>query len=162
MARSLRKEMKRPDQHDRVASYMGPLGFEPRTDRLCIPLQLSLPLWGLWAGLSLHPSRVPAVQSLHLPLQSATTTSSRWRPRGHGLGAFSGQRGLARDYRILRFRLPRIWQVSPVDYSTGSPCEPAALTAELWALKHEYTLPADQRQAIAFSTLPQVRNLREG
>jgi len=34
---------------------MGPRGFEPRTDRLCIPLQLSLPLSSLWAGLSLHP-----------------------------------------------------------------------------------------------------------
>ena len=34
---------------------MGPPGFEPGTDRLCIPLQLSLPLSGLWAGLSLRP-----------------------------------------------------------------------------------------------------------
>jgi predicted nucleic acid-binding Zn ribbon protein len=34
---------------------MGPAGFEPATNRLCIPLQLSLPLSGLWAGLSLHP-----------------------------------------------------------------------------------------------------------
>jgi len=34
---------------------MGPAGFEPATERLCIPLQLSLPLSGLWAGLSLHP-----------------------------------------------------------------------------------------------------------
>ena len=49
---------------------MGPAGFEPATNRLCIPLRLSPPLLGLWAGLSLHPdqmSRVPAIQSLHLP-----------------------------------------------------------------------------------------------
>ncbi len=30
-------------------------------------------------------------------------------------------RGLARDYPILRLRLPRIWQVSPEDCSSGSP-----------------------------------------
>jgi hypothetical protein len=40
---------------------MGPAGFEPATKRLCIPLQLSLPLVGLWAGLSLRPGRAPAV-----------------------------------------------------------------------------------------------------
>ncbi len=34
---------------------MGPAGFEPATNRLCIPLQLSPPLSGLWSGLSLHP-----------------------------------------------------------------------------------------------------------
>jgi len=47
---------------------VGPPGFEPRTNRLCIPLQLSLPLSGSWAGPSLYPAaRVPAVWSLHLP-----------------------------------------------------------------------------------------------
>jgi len=40
---------------------MGPPGFEPGTSRLCIPLQLSLLLADLWAGLSLHPDGVPAV-----------------------------------------------------------------------------------------------------
>ena len=33
---------------------VGPVGIEPTTKRLCIPLQFSLPLSGLWAGLSLH------------------------------------------------------------------------------------------------------------
>ncbi len=45
---------------------VGPAGLEPATNRLCIPLQLSLPLSGLWSGLSLHPRGMPAVQSLHL------------------------------------------------------------------------------------------------
>lgn len=48
---------------------MGPAGFEPATSRLCVPLQLSLPHVSLWAGLSLHPSGMPAVKSLHLPLR---------------------------------------------------------------------------------------------
>ena len=50
---------------------MGPAGFEPATKRLCIPPQLSLPLSGLWAGLSLRPEGAPAVQSLHLPRYEA-------------------------------------------------------------------------------------------
>ena len=45
---------------------VGRAGFEPATNRLCAPLQLSLPLSSLWSGLSLHPPRMPAVQSLHL------------------------------------------------------------------------------------------------
>jgi len=45
---------------------VGPAGFEPATNRLCVPLQLSLPLSGLRSGLSLHPRGMPAVQSLHL------------------------------------------------------------------------------------------------
>ncbi len=40
---------------------VGPEGIEPSTKRLCIPLQLSLPLSGLWAGLSLRPIGAPAV-----------------------------------------------------------------------------------------------------
>jgi hypothetical protein len=53
-----------------MRTEMGPAGFEPATNRLCIPLRFSPPLSGLWAGLSLHPDirpRVPAIQSLHLP-----------------------------------------------------------------------------------------------
>ena len=34
---------------------MGPEGFEPPTNQLCVPLRLSPPLSGSWAGLSLHP-----------------------------------------------------------------------------------------------------------
>jgi len=72
---------------------MGPAGFEPATNRLCIPLRLSSPLSGLWAGLSLHLGRrprVPAVQSLHLPASG-------------GLGS-----GLPCHLRWVR--LPRVWQ----------------------------------------------------
>src|SRR2546421_2234032 len=34
---------------------MGPGGFEPPTNQLCVPLQLSLPLSSLWSGLSHYP-----------------------------------------------------------------------------------------------------------
>ena len=34
---------------------LGPTGFEPVTNRLCVPLRLSPPLTGSWSGLSLHP-----------------------------------------------------------------------------------------------------------
>ena len=37
------------------AEKMGRDGFEPSTYRLCLPLQFSLPLSGLWSGLYLHP-----------------------------------------------------------------------------------------------------------
>lgn len=37
------------------AIVVGMAGFEPATNRLCTPLQLSLPLSSLWSGLSLHP-----------------------------------------------------------------------------------------------------------
>ncbi len=37
------------------AALVGLVGFEPTANRLCIPLQLLLPLSSLWAGLSLHP-----------------------------------------------------------------------------------------------------------
>ena len=41
---------------------MGPPGFEPGTNQLCIPPRFSPPLAGLWAGLSLHPvTGVPAI-----------------------------------------------------------------------------------------------------
>src|SRR5437588_4745719 len=40
---------------------MGPVGFEPTTNQLCVPPQLLLPLSGSWAGLSLHPDgRLPS------------------------------------------------------------------------------------------------------
>ena len=35
---------------------VGMVGFEPTTNQLCAPLQLSLLLSNLWSGLSLHPS----------------------------------------------------------------------------------------------------------
>ncbi|SRR5581483_4117013 len=38
-------------------NWVGLAGFEPATRRLCFPPQLSLPLSGLWSGLSLHPIR---------------------------------------------------------------------------------------------------------
>ena len=47
---------------------IGPEGFEPPTNQLCIPLRLSPPLSGSWAGLSLHPRGMSAIESLHLPL----------------------------------------------------------------------------------------------
>lgn len=34
---------------------VGREGIEPSTNRLCVPLQLSLPLSSLWSGLSLYP-----------------------------------------------------------------------------------------------------------
>jgi len=43
------------------AFLVGPVGIEPTTKRLCIPLQLSLPRVSLWAGLSLRPGGAPAV-----------------------------------------------------------------------------------------------------
>jgi hypothetical protein len=68
---------------------MGPVGFEPTTKRLCIPPQLSLPLSGLWAGLSLHPGVL--------------------LPRGLPSSLYTFPvLGLARDYHTIRFRLPRI------------------------------------------------------
>jgi len=39
----------------RSFSLVGPVGFEPTTNQLCLPLQLSLPLSNLWSGLSLYP-----------------------------------------------------------------------------------------------------------
>ena len=45
---------------------MGPEGLEPPTNQLCFPLRLSPSLSSAWAGLSLHPRGVPAVESLHL------------------------------------------------------------------------------------------------
>src|SRR5581483_5461316 len=51
-----------------MQAEMGPVGFEPTTNQLCFPLQLSLSLSSLWAGLSLYPEGVPAVESLHLRL----------------------------------------------------------------------------------------------
>jgi len=49
-----------------IEFMVGEAGFEPATNRLCVPLQLSLPLSSLRSGLSLHPRGMPAVQSLHL------------------------------------------------------------------------------------------------
>lgn len=46
---------------------VGPPGFEPRTNRLCIPLRLSPPLSSLWAGLSLHPRRRGACRLVSTP-----------------------------------------------------------------------------------------------
>lgn len=58
---------------------VGPVGLDPATKALCLPLQVSLLLSNLWAGLSLHESKlVLAVKSLHVP----TTV------------------GFARDYRM--------------------------------------------------------------
>lgn len=47
---------------------MGPVGFEPTTNRLCYSLRISAPLSSLWSGLSLYPLGISAVQSLHLLL----------------------------------------------------------------------------------------------
>lgn len=48
---------------------VGVPGLEPGTNRLCVPLQFSLPFSCLWSGLSLYPrfcTWIPAIQSLHL------------------------------------------------------------------------------------------------
>lgn len=47
--------------------WMGPAGFEPATDRLCIPLQLSLPDEVCGLDCPFTPKWGPASQSLHLP-----------------------------------------------------------------------------------------------
>ena len=41
------------DCHMQSKCLVGPRGVEPRTNGLCLPLQLSLPVSGLWSGLSL-------------------------------------------------------------------------------------------------------------
>jgi len=38
-------------------------------------------------------------------------------------GAIIQRKGLARDYPVSRVRLPRVWQVSPGDYSPGCPMQ---------------------------------------
>ena len=47
--------------------YMGPPGFEPGTNQLCIPLRFSPPLSGSWAGLSLHPANRGACRLVSTP-----------------------------------------------------------------------------------------------
>src|SRR5579871_532976 len=82
---------------------MGPVGFEPTTNQLCSPLPLSRPLSGLWAGLSLYPRGVPAVESLHL--------------------RFPVKR-LARDYRIAAdVGFPEFDRLYPRDRSRESPMQ---------------------------------------
>ena len=86
---------------------MGPVGFEPTTNRLCVPLQLSLPLSGLWSGLSLHPSEEGACRLVSTP--SSGTAG-----------------GLARDYHChiyVASGFPEFDRLSPGDYSPGSPCK---------------------------------------
>ena len=68
------------------SAVVGPRGVEPRTNGLCLPLQLSLPVSGLWSGLSLVITTYP-----------------------YSLYTFQMQAfGLARDYHALPQRLPRI------------------------------------------------------
>ena len=75
---------------------------------LYIPLRFSPPLSGLWSGLSLHPlSRKGACRIVSTPSPAASCRCQ----------------GLARDYPILRRRLPRVWQVSPGNYSPGRPTQ---------------------------------------
>jgi len=85
---------------------MGPVGFEPTTNQLCTPPQLSLPLSGLWAGLSLHPLAGCLPSSLY------TFTAIRRR--------------LARDYRFhAEVGFPEfdriLYRVSPVEALCGVP-----------------------------------------
>ena len=55
---------------------MGPAGLEPATYRLCVPLQFSLPLSGLWSGLSLHPLTVSKLGCL--PSRLYTFLKEAW------------------------------------------------------------------------------------
>jgi hypothetical protein len=76
----------------RELKKVGPAGFEPATKRLCIPPQLSLPLSGLWAGLSLHPG-----DALPGACRPVSTPSHRWAwlgitiPCGSGFPEFDRQ-----------------------------------------------------------------------
>lgn len=46
---------------------VGRAGFEPAANRLCLPLQLSLPFSSLWSGLSLHPPVSGACRTVSTP-----------------------------------------------------------------------------------------------
>lgn len=48
---------------------VGVPGLEPGTNRLCVPLQFSLPLSCLWSGLSLYPIVLDTCHTVSTPFR---------------------------------------------------------------------------------------------